>query len=311
MDKFSKASGSGTGQTPTHIIFSDESHWNEGRYRSISACSLRIDDLDKVEADLRGLLTSSGVKEFKWKEIGGARGRHAANKICDYVIDKVLKGEMRVDTVCWDIQDRRHNISGRDDVANLHRMYRFLFRNVLCERWPDNILWRICPDEHTAVDWAHIDSLLLWDREETKVLKDLFKADENADTLITQFSICEIVPALSNASPLIQVADLFAGMVCFSRNHYRDYLLVERKYNSQLDFFLSDKAANDISTPVEDKARVLDKFNKICKMNKLGVSLKTFSGLKTFEPKKRINFWWYEPCHPNDRAPIRQNSLKQ
>jgi hypothetical protein len=37
----------------------------------------------------------------------------------------------------------------------------------------------------------------------------------------------------------------------------------------------------------------------------LGVSLKTHGGLRTLQPANRINFWWYEPQSPEDKAPTK------
>jgi hypothetical protein len=48
---------------------------------------------------------------------------------------------------------------------------------------------------------------------------------------------------------------------------------------------------------------VLKKFDETCKERKLGVSLKTKKGLWTPDPQRPINFWLYEPQHPEDKAP--------
>ena len=57
----------------------------------------------------------------------------------DFAIKAVLEKSIRIDSLMWDIDDSRHKISGRDDTANLCRMYHHLLRNVFLERWP-NIL---------------------------------------------------------------------------------------------------------------------------------------------------------------------------
>jgi hypothetical protein len=54
-----------------------------------------------------------------------------------------------------------------------------------------------------------------------------------------------------------------------------------------------------------ERFQVLYEFDGGCKNRKMGVSLKTFGGLKTLDPRRPINFWWYEPQHEMDKAPTR------
>ncbi len=58
-----------------------------------------------------------------------------------------------------------------------------------------------------------------------------------------------------------------------------------------------------LSKSDQERCCVLYEFNNKCKNKKLGVSLKINRGLKTFDAKNPINFWWYEPQHEADKAP--------
>ena len=292
----------------THIAFSDESHWNEKRYRSIAALTMSKNHVEKLEADLLDIYRESGISEFRWKDIKGARERFVAIKICDFAIDKTLNNMLRVDVVSWDIHDSRHNIPQRDDVKNLHRMYRFLFQNILSSRWPKGSRWELSPHEHTAIDWSHIKALLEWNKEELKTHKDLFTQKRHLFSLKERFNIDKVNPHKSSDRPFIQLADLFAGMCCFSRLHFKECLLCENKMSKQLELELFDNKKKNIklSRPINEKSLILNHFYRKCKSKKMGISFRTCKGLKTFNPQNPINFWWYEPQRKDDKAPIRK-----
>ncbi len=137
----------------THVGFADESNWNVGRFRSLGLVTLSVEHVDSFENDLRSLLEESDIREFKWKRLGGARERFAAEKLCKFAIEKTIEGILRIDVLIWDIEDKRHKIPKRDDIENLKRMYYHLFHNVLRVRWPDDATWRLYPEEHTALEW--------------------------------------------------------------------------------------------------------------------------------------------------------------
>lgn len=274
----------------THVGFSDESNWNVGRFRSLSLVTAPLEYLDELENELKALLLKSEVGEFKWNKLKGARERFAACNMCRIAIEKARAGKLRVDVLIWDIQDSRHNVLGRDDIANLQRMYYHLFINVLRRRWPNNAVWRLYPDEHTAVDW--------------QTLEDFLEKKE--------FGLEEIVPATSAERPLLQLADLFAGMAVFSREKFQDYQAWLEAPQSRLS---GDTLDVDPSRSEKERFNVLRYFDKICKARKLGVSLEKTQGLWTPKPKNPLNFWIYKPQHPDDKAPtrgeLRQKSSKK
>ena len=109
-------------------------------------------DEDAIAQTFCRVIQESGVSEFKWEKLRQARERFAALEILDKVIDLSLQGKLRTDILIWDTYDRRHQIPGRDDVANLQRMYYHVFKNVLQCRWPSESTWKFCPDENTALD---------------------------------------------------------------------------------------------------------------------------------------------------------------
>lgn len=288
----------------THIGFADESNWNTGRFRSLGMVTLPMNFLEVMEREVRQLLRESQIREFKWKNLGGARERFAAEKLCQWTVEKACAGQLRVDVMVWDIKDRRHTIANRDDIANLERMYYHLFHNVLRARWPNDAVWKLCPDEHTALDMKTIKECLKnVSARENKINPSVFHREEFGISLRQEFGIEEIQEVSSDKNPLIQIADLFAGLAVFSHNKYKDYQEWLNSTSPQLSFPKENKDTGNPSGTSKERFCVLEEFDKMCKKRKLCVSLKTKQGLWTPDPKNPINFWIYESQHPKDKAP--------
>lgn len=266
---------------PTHIAYADETHHNTGRYRGISLVTLEFINTRKFSNEIQRLLKESAISELKWNKLRTAKSRFAALKIIDYIMHEAINGKIRVDTVSWDIEDSRHRVKKRDDVRNLRRMFYFIFRNVLCYRWPIDAVWKLCPDENTAVEWHRIGFYL----------SEIF--DYPTGEPIANIEIEQIVEMKSHVEPFIQVADLFAGLAVFSRSEYDKY-----------EQWLISPTLNRLSNSDRERFKLLAHLNKQCKKYKLGVSLKTRRGLRTYNPANPINFWWYEPQSELDKSPV-------
>ena len=209
--------------TVTHVGFSDESNWNTGRFRSLGLVTAPLEYLDGLARELRHLLEESDMAEFKWKKLDGAKERFTAQKMCKCTVDKACAMQLRVDVLVWDIQDSRHSVHGRDDIANLQRMYYHLFRNVLRARWPNDAVWRLYPDEHTAMDWETVKDCLDAVSTRIELERSLLTGGDFRFRLKRDFGIEEITPGNSREHPLLQLADLFAGLAVFSRDKYDGY----------------------------------------------------------------------------------------
>jgi hypothetical protein len=208
------------------------------------------------------------------------------------------------------IEDSRHKIRDRDDVANLQRMYYHIFKNVLSKRWPDKSSWILYPDQNTAIDWDTIEDILDIKSSNIEAYSNLFTKGRFKFRLKEEFNIREIVPCGSKYEPLIQLGDLYAGMAIYSRDSYNMYCHLSQTYFAtvkQLSLF-DVEIDNSIKPSRADKerCRLIFEFNKLCKSKKLGVSLDTYRGLRTRDPSNPINFWWYEPQHELDKAPLKQ-----
>jgi len=289
----------------THVGFGDESHWNKGRFRSLGLVTTLIDLLSTQDADFRRLLDGSGVSEFRWKKLDGAKERFAAEKLCKCTVEKTCSAQLRVDVLVWDTEDSRHKLVKRDDIANLERMYYHLFRNVLRTRWPNDAIWRLHPDQHTSMDWETVQDCLENVGTRFEIENSLFSSEKFRIRLRREFGIEEIRAVSSGDHPLLQLADLFAGMAVFSREKYTEYEQWCTRTSSQLNLLDEANAVSTASGSSRERFKILAEFDRMCKQRKLGVSLKTNRGLWTPKPENPINFWWYEPQHLLDKAPQR------
>ena len=289
----------------THVGFADESHWNTGRFRALALISTQAHFVDSLTDQLLCLLRNEGMHEFKWINLAGAKERAVAETFCELVVDWAIRRQLRVDVLIWDINDSRHSIRGRDDVANLQRMYYHLFRNVLRARWPSDAHWALHPDEHTAMDWETardclIASSLRLDREPTLYSYDKFRV-----RLRSEFGIALIEPLSSEHHPALQLADLFAGMAVFSRANFEEYRGWLPAAVGQMPLLEPCDARPKPSRTSRERLGLLKRFDQLCRERKLGVSLCSSRGLRTRDPARPINFWLYEPQHPGDKAPQR------
>lgn len=294
----------------SHVAFSDESHHNIGRFRGISMISLKSEHRKLIHDKLQSLLASEGVKEFKWTRTRSIKERNVGIQFLNESVRYALKGMIRIDVLVWDIEDSRHKIRDRDDVANLQRMYYHIFKNVLSKRWPDKSSWILYPDQNTAIDWDTIEDILDIKSSNIEAYSNLFTKGRFKFRLKEEFNIREIVPCDSKHEPLIQLGDLYAGMAIYSRDSYNMYRHLARTLFTtvkQLSLF-DVEIDNSIKPSRADKerCRLIFEFNKLCKSKKLGVSLDTYQGLRTRDPNNPINFWWYEPQHYLDKAPIKE-----
>jgi hypothetical protein len=264
-------------------------------------------ELEGLEKETRRLLNESNVHEFKWHKLDGANERIAAIKLCRLAIKGCCTGRLRIDVLIWDIEDSRHKILKRDDVANLQRMYYHLFKNVLRVRWPNQANWSLHPDEHTAMDWNTVKDCLKHVSTSREVVKDLFTGGKFKIRLKQDFGICQINPSSADEHPLLNVIDLFAGLAAFSYEKYDLYERWERKQSPQQKLFQEENEGKDVqvSRISKERFKVLNLFNSNCKKNRLGVSFENKRGLWTPNPSNPMNFWLYKAQHPLDQAPRR------
>ncbi len=284
----------------TFAAYSDESAITGERFGSVSVVSLPRRLEAQVSGALEECLTSSAVSEFKWSDLNSAKRRLCASKMIDVILKHASPEALRVDVVVWDTQDARHAVRGRDDAANLERMFFHLLRTSMTRRASGN--WHVFPDERLGADWATLQSCLAsagaWLRRfDYPLLRDAYSE--------LSFRVRELTPVQSHLTPLVQAADLFAGMAAFSRKHADVFRAWSAATDPQQDIFGQPDQPH-LSHRQRERFVLVPQFAERCKALRLGVSLKTNGYLKTMNPAQPLNFWHYMPQHVNDRAPLRR-----
>ncbi|MGE0028391.1 MAG: DUF3800 domain-containing protein [Thermoleophilia bacterium] len=253
----------------------------------------------EFSAEVGGLLAESSVSELKWKKLKSARDRMAAQKVLRAFCARADRGEVRADTLIWDFNDSRHAIRGRDDHENLGRIYYHLCMAVLRDRWPAGGIWSVYPDEFAQMAWDELAQIL-----RHQGFKVGLQFGRILDAPANGFQVQEIKPLVSADEPLVQVADLFAGMAVYSRASYEKLEAWERD-NGQMGLF---DDGNPVTLNARDRERwvIIDELKRIADARKWGVSLSSTRGLESRDPTRgRANFWFYVPQHELDKAPVK------
>lgn len=282
--------------------YSDESGCFSEHYQSVGVISGEKGHLSRLRNDLGDVIQEKEINEVKFSEVRTHRPKlEAAQLFIEKGIDFAKQRHIRIDVLLWDTHDRRHSIPGRDDVANLERMYYKVLRHI-SEQW-NHHYWELYPDEGSEVNWHEIKSYLRKTRIPRYKPHFLCLFDEEAYTI----NFYDIEPKRSHDEPLIQISDLFAGIACFCRENGDEcvkWLQSQKEKNQQLLFdYEEPKTTEDPNKIKRNRFVLVGKLNERCKQYRLGVSLKTRKHLWTPEPSNPINFWNYEPQHEEDKAP--------
>lgn len=287
-----------------HVGYSDESHWNEGRYRSIGLVTANFENAGLLAERLQ-----SAGKSVEWKDVRTADKLAIAKDCLRVAVEQAMAGHSRIDVLVWDMNDSRHrDLPGRDDTENLKRMFRWLLVKT-AEKWPANALWKIYPDEMSGVNWKDIEAYL-----SSKPLSS-YVAPSPQGTIGSDWKPLGLRPRVeieqaTSEHPLIQLADLFAGLTAFSwlkaDNHAlwleREQANIQPSMFEQLDLAPPD---TPIARGEDAKHNVLDFFHRLSLKHRLGVGMSsgTGKGLRTTDPSRPINFWRWEPQGDYDKAP--------
>lgn len=279
--------------------YGDESGITNSRYRAISVLSGPADVLFTLRQTLSAELRDADVVEFKWKKLKNAKYKFAAKKLLFTMFPYATRREIRIDTLIWDTYDSRHAIVGRDSIANFERMYYHVLHSSL-KRWPRGAYWQIHPDKRNGIDWATLSEVLTAAGRRVELVQTLWgQLLSNPHFTIRSFEARD-----SASEPLIQVADLFAGMAVYS---VESYATIEKWRSTQSPtLFDGDSDVGEFSNADRFRCAFIHDFDQRCKEFKLGVSLRTHRRLRTMKPASPLNFWHYQPQGDYDNAPVRE-----
>lgn len=284
----------------THIAYSDESSKDE-RFQSVCVVTLTRESDEDLANELQAILQESDLKEFKWSKLRNAKYRLAAEKLIKWATSKVLAKQITIDVLIWDMQDsRHHNVVGRDNEANLGRMYYHILHHVFSNRWEAPSMWLLRPDQNSALDWDTLEQCLMYSGRKVsnnRAIRPFF-------TLPEKYSIATLEEIDSCLYSMCQIADLFGGMACFSYNHSGTFITWQQQDQIRLPEILPE--APKLSGGETERSHILQVFLDL-KLSYITVKAQKErpAGLKTVRREGAINFWFYEPQHEQDKAPTK------
>ncbi|MEQ4489385.1 MAG: DUF3800 domain-containing protein [Dehalococcoides mccartyi] len=265
--------------------FGDESGTNDqANYVSIALISGYKDAIDKLTTALIELKPSS-ITEMKFYNLNGPNSPYTqyakeSLKTClnSFISHNIIKVEVLT-------ANKNCNIPCAELIS---RMYYKAILNAR-EYW----IYPGCqfyPDRLSSMDWDKLKEIF----QNTNILKSsepLFTpitciqpVGYHNSTFMPQIQECD-----SKETPLIQLADIFAGIVRISyenkiNNRYKRKQLVQKEQSNMFNHF---KLKNDI--PKNHHNSMVNYLHDLCKDNKLSVSLRD-GYLNSVFPKKPLNF---------------------
>jgi hypothetical protein len=277
------------------LAYSDESGIFEQRYQAIGIVSGPDDELAQLRTALKNILDKENVSELKFVNIRRSKGKtmKAAQRFLTCAIREfAIQTRLRIDVITWGDENSLEVIQSNNRIAKLEDMYHRVLTHI-GRQWRQ-INWNFYPDVNSQIHWNQIISFL----NRTSLVRfkpRLLQLFENNDPN-QSFKFSNVKELSSSCEPLIQLADLFAGMARFSREKGEQCVQWLNSWGSkaQLRFLeLLKNGYSESDTTRTNRARfeLIGKFDKLCKRYKMRVSLKTNKCLWTFDPTYPINFW--------------------
>lgn len=274
--------------------YSDESGINVGdRYTSVSVVSGEARVLNCLRDKLNEKLREKEVKEVKFFKIKGYRSpvtQAAINFIKCTVDDFAVYNKVRVDTITM---DNEYSEGDDDDCGNkpeLERMYYCVLAHIV--RMWRYTKWGFYADRNSKVNWSKIVSYLNMTRMQKRVEKPLLielMLGENS-----RFQFSEVEQLDSVEEPLVQLADLFAGMAHFSHEDNVNCAEWVKRWKNEKQGELIPSKVGSSSNITECRCRVIAELYFLCRRHGLHVSMRRKNHLNTRSPVSPINFWDYE-----------------
>ena len=272
-------------------IFTDESNFNKGQYRSLGAIVINKKCLDIIEVQLKDILNQyniDNITSFKWTKIKTDNKFNALNDFLIFLFPFLEKRLVTIHTLTWDTYDYRHKIEHRDDTENLSIMYYNLIRDITSKILVSQESLKIYPDQNNSMDWEFLQMLLR---------RNSVRYDYNNNYIIDSHEIY-IQESSTEKHNLIQIADIFAGIARSSYEDYDDYEF----YDPQQTRLMPLKK---ISRRQKYRFEIYKIIKKWGEEHSYQISINSKRGVYSFNQDAPINFWFYIPQHKNDKAPTK------
>ncbi len=290
------------------LAFCDASGVFAEHYQSIGVISGTTESLCQIRNSLGGILDDLGMSEVKFSNINKLDSREfkAAQRFFTESINNYIKSHnVRADVLTWYTADSRHSTPGRDDIENLGRMYYHLLRNI-ARKW-NLTSWSIYIDKDENVDFDVLRECLNSRIDQTDIgqFPEIIESLEQIKDLEV---IKEITEVESREEPLVQLADLFAGLARFSNEKGAECCEWLAIYGNPdqaplIDFNSIKSNLGGYSRSEECRYYLIGEIYELCKKYRLHVSLKEEKHLQTRNPSSPMNFWTYAPQGDYDKAP--------
>ncbi len=189
------------------VAYFDETTPNTGEHGAIALVTVEAAHVATIEEAIRK--ACGDLSEFKFAKMSDGRQARAAIALLDVIFGFADKGHLRIDTLSWDKNDSRHAIAGRDDYANIGRMLQHLLKNALL-KWPDKRRWQFFHDQQEQVDFVRVARI-------ANAMLQRKIASLSPDGRRLPPEILSITPSNSKQYPIIQLADMFAGLAGYLR----------------------------------------------------------------------------------------------
>jgi hypothetical protein len=288
----------------THVLFADESHHNKGRFRAVGAVTAERGAGIELYRWYTDHLRKQGCSAIEFKKLNSGQTLRAAQRAIPGIVDRLSAGKVRLDVLVWDTEDSRHQIPGRDDRENLGRMYYRAVRTCLARRWPDDISWRVFVDQDALPDTDDFQRILGGKTGRPGDTLGLLRQGVSEAGGGHIYDLARTEETTSERQPLLQIADLFAGLAVVSRAKYARYLAWLNAESGQQTMF-DDAPQKPPSRREEAQFMLISAIHDACRQRALGVSLQSTQGLETRKPSNPMNFWLYRPQHEADKAPTK------
>lgn len=280
-----------------YYAYSDESHHSQGHYRSIALVQIDKDKINNIENKLNRILIKYGIKieSFKWTNIKTKNEYHALRDLLNYLLPLLEKRLIKIEVIIWHIQDSRHSVLKRDDTTNLSMMYDKLIKDFVERHLKKRDKLYLYADQTDSMNWEELQQILF-----NQKLSITYHIEE-FDIIAEGFKVI-IKESSTQSEPLIQIADIFAGMACTSYKDFETYKhwAYPEQYGKKSDKHHSNR----------DKYRF--KIYKIVSSwnNRRGINinLRLTKGFCTdrIHSSSAVNFWFYRPQHSKDKAPTKK-----
>lgn len=194
--------------------------------------------------------------------------------------------KIRIDTITRDNQPYGKK-------PDLEHMYYCLLSHIV-RQW-QNTKWDFYPDVNSKINWSDIISFLNLARLQKKVKNPLLVELLLRENPLFQFS--KIEQLCSIKEPLIQLADLFAGLARFSNEQNVDcsewIVNQENGWQSKMNMGVN-KESNPIPQTNRCRYQIISELYSLCSKHRLYVSIKTKKHLWTRKHNSPVNFWDYD-----------------